>query len=76
MKRFWYACRRRVGLILAALEVHRVTFRENDGQTQVVKRRTQIGNLLLPAGNLYLQLAGAEGSRHAIASENSSKQHR
>ena len=60
MRRLVHRCRRRLAIVLATVELHRMSHRESDGQILVAKRRSWLSRLLVPAGNLYLRLMGAD----------------
>jgi hypothetical protein len=60
MIQFWYECRRRLAGVLAAVELHQINVCNDDGQVNVVKRRSRTARLLVPPGNLYLKLINAD----------------
>ena len=60
MKRVLHACRRRLAIALASISLHRMTRRSADGQMLVVKHRSRLAKLLIPPGNLYLRMMGAD----------------
>lgn len=57
--RMRHECRRVFGVTLAAIRLHRVESLSRDGVEFVLKRRTLLSRVLIPAGNLFLKMTGS-----------------
>jgi len=57
--RICHECRRVFGVTLAAIRLHRVESVSRDGVEFVLKRRTLLSRVLIPAGNLFLKMTGS-----------------
>ncbi len=60
MKRLIHECRRRLAVLLAAVELHQLKHDVVDGRRVIVKRRNALSRLGIPLGNGILHLIGAE----------------
>lgn len=60
MNRFLYECRRRLAILLASFELHRLSHEQINGRTYLVKTRSRLATLVVPVGNWYLRVIRAD----------------